>query len=309
MLFDNIINRLSILIENNLNEEILIRFQEYLLKAGIFAMASNILAIVLLLIFILLFSSILLSIIFGLDLFIVVIMAIFSPVIFMIVFILINSEKRLSQVEKSIPDFLRQLSSRLRAGMSLENALNDLSKNGNGPLYDELRRVVIELKFGKSFENSISDMCLRLNSKDLDRSFKIIINARKSGGGLAEVIEDISDDLRAALILKRERKSAVTMSIMFLFLASLFAAPFALGMINIYSSFMISLGKSGTICEVAPLAAEIYLIIHSICSGFLIALIIYGDWKKGFKFSIPITVVAFLIFYLVSTFGVSLISF
>ena len=78
---------------------------------------------------------------------------------------------------------------------------------------------------------------------------------------------------------------------------------------GIYSSFMLELGKAGTICEVAPLAAEIYLIIHSIFSGFLIALIMYGDWKKGFKFSIPITVVAFMIFYVVSNFGMSLLNF
>ncbi|MCQ2977464.1 MAG: type II secretion system F family protein [archaeon] len=308
MFISDIIVKLSNGIENNLNETILISFQEYLLKAGIFTMASNIIATLIFTIFLFLILSIFLSFILSFDLVILMIFSVFGPIILLIGIVLIKSEKRLSQVETSIPDFLRQLSSMLKVGLSLESALDDLSKNGKGPLYDELKRVVIEIKFGKSFEESISDMCLRLNSKDLDRSFKIILNARKSGGGLAEVIADISDDLRAALVLKRERKSAVTMSIMFLILASLFAAPFALGMIGIYSSFMVDLGKSGMICEVAPLAAELYLIIHSICSGFLIALIMYGDWKKGFKFSIPITVIAFLIFYGVNTLGPNLLS-
>lgn len=308
MFISDIIVKLSNGIENNLNENVLISFQEYLLKAGIFTMASNIIATLIFTIFLFLILSIFLSFILSFDLVILMIFSVFGPIILLIGIVLIKSEKRLSQVETSIPDFLRQLSSMLKVGLSLESALDDLSKNGKGPLYDELKRVVIEIKFGKSFEESISDMCLRLNSKDLDRSFKIILNARKSGGGLAEVIADISDDLRAALVLKRERKSAVTMSIMFLILASLFAAPFALGMIGIYSSFMVDLGKSGMICEVAPLAAELYLIIHSICSGFLIALIMYGDWKKGFKFSIPITVIAFLIFYGVNTLGPNLLS-
>lgn len=308
MFISDIIVKLSNGIENNLNETILISFQEYLLKAGIFTMASNIIATLIFTIFLFLILSIFLSFILSFDLVILMIFSVFGPIILLIGIVLIKSEKRLSQVETSIPDFLRQLSSMLKVGLSLESALDDLSKNGKGPLYDELKRVVIEIKFGKSFEESISDMCLRLNSKDLDRSFKIILNARKSGGGLAEVIADISDDLRAALVLKRERKSAVTMSIMFLILASLFAAPFALGKIGIYSSFMVDLGKSGMICEVAPLAAELYLIIHSICSGFLIALIMYGDWKKGFKFSIPITVIAFLIFYGVNTLGPNLLS-
>lgn len=309
MFVENLIQGISSEIENRLNEDILISFQEYLLKAGIFTVASNLIATVIFITVLLVVLSVVLSVLFSFDMLIALILAIFTPIVVLIVYILIKSEKRLSYVEKSIPDFLRQLSSMLRVGMSLENALADLAEHGKGPLYDELRRVIIELRVGKQFEESVSDMCVRLNSKDLDRSFKIILNARKSGGGLADVIEDISDDLRQSLILKRERKSAVTMSIMFLILASLFAAPFALGMIGIYSSFMLELGKAGTICEVAPLAAEIYLIIHSIFSGFLIALIMYGDWKKGFKFSIPITVVAFMIFYVVSNFGMSLLNF
>lgn len=309
MFIENLIQGISHEIEIRLNEDVLINLQEYLLRAGIFTVASNLLATLIFVIVLFSLISILISFLFSLDLLISLSLAILGPIVFLIVFILIKSEKRLSQVEKSIPDFLRQLSSMLRVGMSLENDLDDLSKHGKGPLYDELRRVIIELRVGKQFEKSISDMCIRLNSKDLDRSFKIILNARKSGGGLADVIEDISDDLRQSLILKRERKSAVTMSITFLILASLFAAPFALGMVGIYSSFMMELGKGGSICEVAPIAAEIYLIIHSICSGFLIALIMYGNWKKGFKFAVPITVVAFMIFYVVNNFGLTFFSF
>ena len=152
-------------------------------------------------------------------------------------------------------------------------------------------------------------MAIRLDSKDLERSFKIILNAHKSGGGLADVISDVSDDLRAMLILKRERKSSVMMSIMFLVLASVVAAPFALGMVGVYSSFMIELGRGSAICQVAPLSAEIYLIIHSILAGFLIALIMYGDARKGVKFSIPITMSAFLLFYIISNFGMSFFGF
>ena len=92
-------------------------------------------------------------------------------------------------------------------------------------------------------------------------------------------------------------------------MASVVAAPFALGMVGVYSSFMIELDRSSAICQVAPLAAEIYLIIHSILAGFLIALIMYGDARKGVKFSIPITVSAFCIFYLISNFGMSFFGF
>ena len=147
---------------------------------------------------------------------------------------------------------------------------------------------------GRGFDEAFENMAVRLNSQNLQRSFKIILNSYKSGGGLADVIEDVSEDLRAMLILKRERKSSVMMSVMFLVLASVVAAPFALGMVGVYSSFMMNLGRASTTCQVAPLAAEIYLIIHL---------------RKGVKFSIPITLVAFLIFYGINTFGLTFFGF
>ncbi len=303
MFIEDLIIKLSNIIENKVNQSILIAFQEYLLKAGIFTLASQILAIILMayIAFIILFSIV--SIALSVNLSIAVILAIGTPTIAIILILFLKIEKRASEIENSIPDFLRQLSSMLKVGLSLENALFDMSEHGKGPLYDELRRVVVEIRMGKSLDESFSNMAIRLNSKDLERSFKIILNAHKSGGSLSDIILDVSDDLRAMLILKRERKASVMMSIMFLIIASTVAAPFALGMVGVYSSFMIELGKGGAICEVAPLAAEIYLIIHSILAGFLIALIMYGDLKKGLRYSIPITCSAFTVFYLINNFG------
>lgn len=309
MFIEDLINNLSNFIENKLSDKILIALQEYFLKAGIFTLASQIIAILILMILFSLSLSVVLALAFSFDVLIAVILAVSIPLVIFILFVFIKSERRREEVENSIPDFLRQLASMLRVGMSLENALVDLSEHGNGPLYDELRRVVVEIRMGKGFDESFNNMARRLDSKDLERSFKIILNAHKSGGGLGDVITDVSDDLRAMLILKRERKSSVMMSIMFLVLASVVAAPFALGMVGVYSSFMIELNRSSAISEVAPLAAEIYLIVHSILAGFLIALIMYGDVKKGVKFSIPITVSAFLVFYLINTFGISFLGF
>ena len=303
MFIEYLIIKLSNFIDNKLNESVLIGIQEYLLKAGIFTLASQVLAIVSIIYIVFIPIFVIASLILSLDLLIFIALSIFIPTIAFTLILFMKMEKRASEIESSIPDFLRQLSSMLKVGLSLENALIDMSNHGKGPLYDELRRVVVEIRMGKSLDESFSNMAMRLNSKDLERSFKIILNAHKSGGSLSDIILDVSDDLRAMLVLKRERKASVMMSIMFLVIASTVAAPFALGMVGAYSSFMMGLGKGGAICEVAPLAAEIYLIIHSICAGFLIALIMYGDLKKGIRYSIPITSSAFLVFYIINNFG------
>ena len=303
MFIEDLIIKLSNSIENRIDSSILIGFQEYLLKAGIFTLASQILAIMLMIYLAFLVLFILCSLALSFSLIYAMALAISIPTIAFSLILFMKMDRRASEIENSIPDFLRQLSSMLKVGLSLENALIDMSNHGKGPLYDELRRVVVEIRMGKSLDESFNGMAMRLDSKDLERSFKIILNAHKSGGSLSDIILDVSDDLRAILVLKRERKASVMMSIMFLVIASTIAAPFALGMVGVYSSFMMELGKGGSICEVAPLAAEIYLIIQSICAGFLIALIMYGDLRKGLRYSIPITSSAFLVFYLINNFG------
>ena len=202
MFIEDLIIKLSNMIENKINQSILIAFQEYLLKAGIFTLASQILAIILMvyIAFIILFSIV--SLLLSFNVAIALVLAIFIPTIVFILILFLKIEKRASEIENSIPDFLRQLSSMLKVGLSLENALVDMSGHGKGPLYDELRRVVVEIRMGKSLDESFSNMAMRLNSKDLERSFKIILNAHKSGGSLSDIILDVSDDLRAMLVFQ-----------------------------------------------------------------------------------------------------------
>ena len=150
-------------------------------------------------------------------------------------------------------------------------------------------------------------MSKRLKSRELERIFGIILDGRKSGSSISTVLSDVSDDLRDLMALKRERKSAVMMSVMFLLISAIIATPFAVGMVGVYSEFMQNYGMESEIIMTAPIAGEVYLIIHSLLVSFIVSLIMYGDIKKGFKFSIPLVASSFGIFYFISTFGGSLL--
>ena len=52
-------------------------------------------------------------------------------------------------------------------------------------------------------------MSKRLRSKELERIFIIILDGRRSGSSMADVIMNVSDDLGDLLAIKRERKSSV----------------------------------------------------------------------------------------------------
>ena len=97
------------------------------------------------------------------------------------------------------------------------------------------------------------------------------------------------------------------MSVMFLLISAIVATPFAIGMVSVYSSFMQSYGMESELILTAPIAGEMYLIIHSVLVGFIISIIMYGEIKKGIKFSLPLVAASFGIFYFISTFGSSLL--
>ena len=309
MNLEDLISYISQFIEKKVPEKYLLKFQEILLTSRIFTVASQILALLILAIVFLSFIFTILSIILSFDLIISILFAIAIPPSLLIGFIIIKSEQRAEKIENESPDFLRQLASMLRVGMSFENAMDELSRYGSGPLYDEIKRAVVEIKMGREFNESIQAMVNRLKSKNLERTFKIILEARKSGGSLADIIDDVSEDLRAIIVLKRERKSSVMMAVLFLIISAVIAAPFALGMVGIYSSFMSSLGKGTELIETSKIAASSYIIIHSILAGLIIGLVMYGDFKKGIKFSIPLTVLAYGIFFIISNFGAGFLGF
>ena len=139
-----IINRLTLIINNIVPEKYLSKLQEFLLSGAIFTDASKVLAV--LIIFILLCELVLaISIsMFTLPVSILILPLFVIPGIF--TYIVYQQEKRAQEIERTAPDFLRQLSSMLQVGLSFENAMEDMSQYGEGPLYDEIHRTIIEIR-------------------------------------------------------------------------------------------------------------------------------------------------------------------
>lgn len=295
-------------LDNIVPDRYLVLLQENLIRSGMYVKASDLMTLMLLggVLFGALGFSLFLVI--GIDPLIGLLVGLFTPMVIVLGWLFFSMERRVDAIEQTTPDFLRQISSLLRAGIGIETALEDISKQGGGPLNDELKRAVIEIKIGSTFDDALLSMGERLKSKTLDRTFRMILEGKRVGGSLSDVIETVAEDLRAVLALKRERRANVMMSVMFLIIAAIIAAPFALGMIMIYSGFIESLGKVNPLLDAASISATGYIIIHSIIAGLLIGIVLYGSARKGVKFSLVLVPVAFGIFYVIKTFGMMFIS-
>ncbi len=286
-----------------------IRLQETLIRSGMYVKSADMITLALMAAIFLVIISVGLAFFAGIDPLLSGAVAFFIPPALIGGYIFMMMERRVDAIEQTTPDFLRQIASLLRAGVGLETALEDVSKHGGGPLNDELKRAVIEIKIGRTFDDAILSMGERLQSKNLDRTFRMILEGRRAGGSLSDVIETVAEDLRAVLALQRERKANVMMSVMFLIIAAVIAAPFALGMITVYSSFIQSLGKVNPLLDASIIASTGYIIIHSIIAGLLIGIIMYGSARKGVKFAVPLVIASYGIFYVVGKFAYLIVGF
>ncbi len=287
----------------------LVRLQETLIRAGLYVKASDLITLLVLVGVGLAVVAFVLFSIFGINPILGVLLGIFAPAVLVGAWLFFLMERRVDAIENGTPDFLRQIASLLRAGVGIETALEDISKHGKGPLYDELKRTVIEIKIGSTFDESLLAMGERLKSKNLDRTFRMILEGRRVGGSLADVIETVAEDLRAVLSLQRERRANVMMSVMFLIIAAIIAAPFALGMIMTYSSFIEVIGKPNVLQDAAMMSATGYIIIHSIIASLLIGIVLYGSARKGVKYALLLVPAAYAIFYVITLFGPGLLNF
>ncbi len=294
-------------LDNIMPDRYLVIIQENLIRSGMYVKASDLMTLMFLAAFMFGALGFVLFMVININPIIGLVVGFVTPAGIILGWLFFSMERRVDAIEQTTPDFLRQISSLLRAGVGIETALEDISKQPGGPLNDELKRAVIEIKIGSTFEDALISMGERLKSKNLDRTFRMITEGKKVGGSLSDVIETVAEDLRAVLALKRERKANVMMSVMFLLIASLVAAPFALGMIMIYSGFIGSLGKPNPLADAAYIAASGYIIIHSIIAGLLIGVVLYGSARKGIKFSLLLAPAAFGIFYVIKTFGMMFI--
>ena len=113
-----IINYLTVFLDNIIPEKQLSKLQEFLLSGAIFTDASKVLAM---LIIFILGSEIALALtltIFNLPISMLILPLFVIPGLF--TYVIVQQERRAQEIEKSAPDFLRQLSSMLQVGLSFE---------------------------------------------------------------------------------------------------------------------------------------------------------------------------------------------
>ncbi len=108
-----------------------------------------------------------------------------------------KARKRMRNFEKQLPDTLQLLAGTLRAGYSLPQGLEAVSKEITDPMGYELTRVMTEARLGRELEDSLNSTAERLESDDFAWAVMAISIQREVGGNLNELLMTVSDTMVA----------------------------------------------------------------------------------------------------------------
>jgi len=105
-------------------------------------------------------------------------------------------KQRLRRFEQQLPDGLVMISGAMRAGASLNIALESLVKEQPAPLSQEFELFLKEQRLGVEFEESLKKMEQRIPLPDFSMLVTALLINREVGGNLAETMETLGETLR-----------------------------------------------------------------------------------------------------------------
>ena len=105
-------------------------------------------------------------------------------------------KNRLKRLEKQLPDGLAMISGAMRAGASLNIALEAMVKEQPAPLSQEFELFLKEQRLGVDFEVSLKTMEKRIPLQDFSMLVTALLINREVGGNLAETMETLGETLR-----------------------------------------------------------------------------------------------------------------
>jgi pilus assembly protein TadC len=184
-----------------------------------------------------------------------------------------------NEIEEDLPEFIDNLVSNLKGGISLERAFLKSVRPEQKALLKEMTLINEKILMGKSVEQALKEFRNRFESPVLNRTFFLMGEGIRGGGNLAAPLERISQNLKRITNLNNEIKGnaggfAIIISGITLLVAPLLFA-LALTLLNFIGQLFTLLSESNSqlgFASSVPPEFSIYLNTFSIAMIAMITL-------------------------------------
>ncbi|OGV51030.1 MAG: hypothetical protein A2X49_04565 [Lentisphaerae bacterium GWF2_52_8] len=105
-------------------------------------------------------------------------------------------KRRLERFNEQLEDALSSMSSALKAGFSINQAIEVVAEENKKPISVEFRLLLQEIRLGVPLDEALLKMVQRLESIDFELVASAIITARQTGGELTVILERLAGVIR-----------------------------------------------------------------------------------------------------------------
>lgn len=115
--------------------------------------------------------------------------------------------RRRKRFGAQLPDALTTLAGSLRAGRSVGQAMEALSREMPDPIGRELRKIVAEIRLGRQLQEALTDAADRIDSSDFRWAVLAMQIQSEVGGNLAELLDGVAETMRERSRMQGEVKA------------------------------------------------------------------------------------------------------
>jgi len=137
--------------------------------------------------------------------------------------------RRIKLFDTQLTEALQHMSNALRAGLTLQQAVEQVGREASAPLRQEFGLFTKEVKLGVPVEEALVNMASRVGSEDLELVATSTNIARTLGGNMAEMFETIAATIRERFRLQGKIASLTSQGKLQGLIVS--ALPLAIGLV------------------------------------------------------------------------------
>lgn len=164
--------------------------EEELDLAGIKSSVTSVVAVTLLVAFLAFVGALVLT---G-SLFFAIAFMIAAPVVVK-VYVGIRTSRRRQAFDQQMAEAMTLLSSALKSGMNVPNALGSVAVEMDAPMGEEIARVVNETRLGRDLIECMKATSVRMESDDFLWITEAVAIQRESGGRLTEILDRVNETI------------------------------------------------------------------------------------------------------------------
>ena len=119
----------------------------------------------------------------------------------------VRTTRRRTAFADQLDDTLRLMASSLRAGHSVQRALESVAHEAEAPTSEEFSRVLNEVRVGRDLVVALDEVAERTRSTDFSWVAQAVAVHREVGGNLAEVLDRVGVTIRDRTQLRRQAQA------------------------------------------------------------------------------------------------------